>query len=175
MNDYLHAVIDLAFSNGKHANDVHRQGTLNDLIWAAENKRPTNCLDILICLSKALPPDGLATNLEAEMIIGDTVHSQGRTFGIAGTTYTVHYIHMDCGGQVTFAGVKAGIKLWTIAVPKSETDLGSTKAFSGSYSRYDFSNDQGWEIYNIILKPGDLLSVHCPFYFNLSLLIVALN
>ncbi|KAF9058878.1 hypothetical protein BDP27DRAFT_1198527, partial [Rhodocollybia butyracea] len=68
-----------------------------------------------------------------------------------------HYCHVDCQGQVTFVYDKAGVKLWTIAVPIKETDMGSTYAFSGSYSRYDFSNDQKWRIYNILLRPGDLL------------------
>ncbi|KAJ3846219.1 hypothetical protein EV368DRAFT_70099 [Lentinula lateritia] len=52
--------------------------------------------------------------------------------------------------------VLVGAKYWIIGVPKGIEDLGNISAFGEGY-QLDMSNDQDWDVYGIILHPGDTL------------------
>ncbi|KAJ4466612.1 hypothetical protein C8J55DRAFT_565608 [Lentinula edodes] len=139
---------------------AHMPGTFVDIIQAAAtlNGKILNCLDIPLSPDVFPPPGRIATDsIEGQFLKKSFYYC--KRWALTATSFAVHTSHVDLSGFLTYVWVLVGAKYWIIGVPKRVEDLGNISAFGKGY-QLDMSNDQDWDIYGIILHPGDTLNPH---------------
>ncbi len=80
------------------------------------------------------------------------------SWGLAGTSNTFTFMHIDSDGFNSFLQVLCGLKVWVVYREKSELPRSSAKVFLDKNFRLDeYKEHAAYDLEAIVLRPGDLL------------------
>lgn len=145
----------------------HTIGVTDDLLRShrSSNGKILNALDLPMLIRGTRPPKTLATDVLAFISTVDDPYckrsvgfpSSDMYWGLAATSNSFHYFHIDTDGVSTHLAPQTGSKYWVMARPKPGRSFAETDIYVDSNYAIDETNVDLWDIEAILLTPGTCL------------------
>ena len=157
--------------SGEYPDDRLRQGTVQSLLASLKGDGK-----ILNTLNVPMPELGLcfwkfsthsaawiATKEVTDCPKRDTPPLSSIRWGLAATTGTLSWLHLDSSSFCTYVDTKAGFRWWIILRRKGEVhcfeSISKVEAFFDGLYEVDCPNNDKWDVEAVLLPPGTRLRV----------------